>query len=90
MKRYSIIAYGRVQGVGFRAYVQELAYTFHLSGWVRNLPDGTVECEAEGEDEQVKKFMEIIQNTNRQFIQVTNLKTGLMPVSGEQGFFIRR
>lgn len=39
---------GRVQGVGFRFYVRDCARRYRLVGWVRNLPDGTVELVAEG------------------------------------------
>ena len=44
----SFIVTGRVQGVGFRWYVQRRAKSLELTGWVRNLPDGTVEVLAEG------------------------------------------
>ena len=40
---------GRVQGVGFRAFVVREARRLGLAGWVRNEPDGTVALEAEGE-----------------------------------------
>jgi acylphosphatase len=39
---------GRVQGVGFRAFVHHQATTAGLSGWVRNLSDGAVEIQLEG------------------------------------------
>ena len=42
---------GRVQGVGFRAWTEHAARQFDVSGGrVRNLPDGSVEVEAEAED----------------------------------------
>jgi acylphosphatase len=41
---------GRVQGVGFRGWVVERAWALALNGRVRNLPDGSVEIDAEGED----------------------------------------
>ena len=47
-KRLHIIVSGLVQGVGFRMFVTREASARALSGWARNLPDGTVEVEAQG------------------------------------------
>jgi len=44
--RYEVA--GRVQGVGYRAFVLRAAGQLHLRGWARNRPDGTVEVEAWG------------------------------------------
>ena len=40
---------GRVQGVGYRFFIEREAGRLGLSGWVRNMPDGSVELEAEGD-----------------------------------------
>jgi acylphosphatase len=44
-----VVVAGRVQGVGFRWFVQREAERLGIAGWVRNLPDGRVEMEAFGE-----------------------------------------
>jgi len=44
---------GRVQGVGFRYFVQDHAAVEGVHGYVRNLPDGRVEALIEGDDESV-------------------------------------
>jgi acylphosphatase len=43
-----LLIQGRVQGVGFRFFAQETAEALSVSGWVRNLPDGSVEVYGEG------------------------------------------
>ena len=47
---------GRVQGVGYRHFVHRAAAVEGLHGWVRNLPDGRVEIQAEGEREALERF----------------------------------
>ena len=42
------LVFGRVQGVGFRYAAREAAIEYGVSGWVRNLPDGSVEIVAQG------------------------------------------
>ena len=44
---------GRVQGVGFRWFAHDAAVREGVDGWVRNLPDGSVEAEIEGDVEAV-------------------------------------
>ena len=48
---------GRVQGVGFRAFVEQSAELFNLKGWVRNRWDGSVEVAAEGERQDLEKLL---------------------------------
>lgn len=58
MKRAHVIISGRVQGVFFRAHTRETAIALDLTGWVRNLFDGSVEAVFEGEDLNVQEMLE--------------------------------
>ncbi len=58
MKRVRIVVKGVVQGVGYRFFTRDVAYRLHLSGFVRNLPGGAVEVEAEGDEGPVNAFLQ--------------------------------
>jgi acylphosphatase len=58
MQAKKIIVHGKVQGVGFRYFVQHAAGNLGLVGNVRNCPDRTVEIEVEGKDGDIEKFIE--------------------------------
>ena len=58
MKRTRVRVSGRVQGVGFRYSTQRRARSLGLGGWVRNLPDGSVEAVFEGDPERVDSMVE--------------------------------
>jgi acylphosphatase len=51
---------GRVQGVFFRAWTREEARTLHVSGWVRNCSDGSVEAQLEGDLGAVEAVIELM------------------------------
>lgn len=51
-----VVFTGRVQGVGFRYCVKELAKGFEVVGSVKNLPDHTVEVIVQGEPHEVRAF----------------------------------
>lgn len=51
---------GRVQGVGFRYRTVWVADAQHITGWVRNEDDGTVQIHAEGSPHRVEQFLQII------------------------------
>ena len=62
-RRYLIS--GRVQGVGFRYFTEAAAAREGLHGWVRNLPDGSVEIVAEGEAEAIERFERFVSHGPR-------------------------
>ena len=59
MKAKRLVISGRVQGVGFRAWMQEHARALGLSGWVRNRVDGTVEALVAGEVAAVEELLRL-------------------------------
>ena len=60
MRLYAVFA-GTVQGVGFRYFVRNIAKEMGVKGYVRNLPDGTVEVVAEGDEQTLREFLEAIE-----------------------------
>jgi len=65
MVRRRVVVHGRVQGVGFRYEVARAAETRGVSGWARNLPDGTLEAVFEGEPEAVESLVRFCQDGPR-------------------------
>jgi acylphosphatase len=53
-----LIIHGRVQGVGYRAYMRMEAVRLGVTGWVRNCVDGTVEATIHGQPEDVSKMLD--------------------------------
>ena len=78
---------GSVQGVGFRYTAQGLANGFAVAGYVRNLPDGSVELVAEGEADQVDGFLAAIARRMAGYIEDTAVSSEML--SGAKGFRIR-
>jgi len=56
MKRLHLKIYGLVQGVNFRTGARRKAHELGLAGWVKNMPDGTVETVAEGEEVMLEEY----------------------------------
>ena len=60
---------GRVQGVGFRYTVHNLAMPHNVRGYVRNLPDGRVELVMEGPDDDMDQLVDAIRQKMGHFIR---------------------
>jgi acylphosphatase len=56
--RVRVLVRGRVQGVFFRGEARSRAQSLGLGGWIRNLPDGSVEAVFEGDDERVQSMVD--------------------------------
>lgn len=82
--RKHIIFYGRVQGVGFRYYAVNKANQLGLTGWVRNLPDETVEMEVEGTEQQIDELIIFLQN--RTYIWIERLDAKSIPLENDLVF----
>jgi acylphosphatase len=80
---------GYVQGVGFRWSVRHIAKGFDVTGWVRNLPDGRVELQVNGKDEEVRAFVDAVaQSELRAHIRKQTENKLEQPVTA-RGFEIR-
>jgi len=58
IRQLHAIVQGKVQGVWFRAWTRDTAREMGVTGWVRNLPDGTVETLAQGDETLLTSFVQ--------------------------------
>lgn len=86
--RETVFFQGRVQGVGFRYTTLQVAKGFEVSGWVKNLPDGRVELQAEGDPEEIDAFISAIEETMDGYIRKTE-RSAVRVEAEFKGFTIR-
>ena len=86
-KRY--IVRGRVQGVGYRYFVQATAERLGVSGFVRNLPNGDVEVHAEADRDILALFKQELERGPR-MARVAEVVETDMPASGVFSSFVIR
>ena len=78
--RRHIIFYGYVQGVGFRWKAKNTAHRLGISGWVRNLDNGSVEMEAEGTVRDIE---------NHSWGSIERMEAENIPVHGDYEFEVK-
>jgi acylphosphatase len=79
---------GRVQGVGYRYFVMREADALGVTGFARNLPDGSVEVVAEGDDGVLADFEGRLRK-GPSFASVSNVDRAAIAPRGDSGFHIR-
>jgi acylphosphatase len=80
---------GRVQGVGFRWFVEREAHILQITGWVRNNPDGSVEVLAVGTQEQLAGLRTRLQEGPRAARVDDVNEAEAEPISGLNSFQVR-
>ncbi|MEP7263230.1 MAG: acylphosphatase [Bacteroidota bacterium] len=83
-----IVVYGKVQGVFFRKYTQQIAKSLSLEGFVRNNRNGSVYIEVTGEEDPVNKLMEWCKK-GPAASKVEKIETEEITPSSYKGFEIR-
>jgi len=73
IRTYEVVLSGRVQGVGFRYFVESIAGKYDICGYVRNTYNNQVEIICQGEDEDIKNFIDEVKK-GPTFSAVTDIK----------------
>lgn len=87
MKTYELIVSGRVQGVGYRNYVQQNAKSLNINGTVRNLSDGNVKVIAQTDDATVQKLVQNIKVPQHHFMKIDNISIKEIPLTKDYDSF---
>ena len=87
MIRRQIRVTGQVQGVGFRWFSKMNASRLGLTGWVRNLMDGRVEMEVQGEDYAIREMIDQI--GSGWSVSIDQMESWEVPLEEEREFRIR-
>ena len=89
LARVHIWVIGRVQGVGFRAFVMQSGAMFGLAGWVRNVGYNQVETVAEGSKAVLERFAEVVKTGPRaSYVEEARLEWET-PLGEFKGFDVR-
>ena len=88
-KRIRIKLFGIVQGVGMRDYIEREASMMGIKGYVKNLPDNSVECIAEAETDKLDQLINAIKNSPRGKVESVTTEDVPNPQESLNGFSIR-
>jgi acylphosphatase len=80
---------GNVQGVGFRWSVRHIAKGFDVTGWVRNLADGRVELQVNGEEDEMRAFLAAVAQSELHSLIHKQIENKLEKPVAARGFEIR-
>ena len=80
---------GNVQGVGFRWSIRDIAKGFDVTGWVRNLLDGRVELQVNGEENEVRAFLDAVAQSELRAHIREQIEKKLEKPATARGFEIR-
>ena len=83
--RKKVVFSGRVQNVGFRLEIHHIAQRMELTGWVKNLEDGSVEAELQGEESKIQFLIECMQSLKR--ASVNQLTMSDLPINEDEENF---
>lgn len=90
VERRTVYFSGTVQGVGFRYSTCQAAGAFDVKGHVRNLADGRVELLAEGDSDEIDRFVEEVQRVMRRQIEAVESHHETIEVPEHTAFSIAR
>lgn len=88
IRRYEVIFSGRVQKVGFRLEVCELAKRLELTGFCKNLENGDVMAQLQGPDNKIKYLISFMESLKR--IKIENKVMKELAVDDEMAEFVKR
>jgi acylphosphatase len=86
--RISVVFEGKVQGVYFRQYARRWANTLSISGYVQNMPDGTVHAVFEGQRQAVQELIRKMRNEHPT-AEVSRMDIKVEEPEGLEGFQVK-
>jgi len=90
MKRANVRIRGNVQMGGFRTFIENVAESLNVTGFVENQGDGSVKVVCEGEEEGIKRLIDSVKGKSPSFVSIEGLDVGYEEYKGEFSGFERR